>query len=269
MILRKNIGQTDLYKKRKRRNGFEKWYESLNLKIDLSDFLLILFIIFTIFFLICITLKLSLLITVFIIIAIFSFITIFLNIQKTRTVSRKEEQLEYFLISLSGNLFSQPNILNCIKKSVNEIDEPLKGDFIEVLENYSKGLVFKDALKIMIKKNDSRLIEIILSGFIAANEKGTDINKFISCQIDYIREKKALKNYINILSTGPKYSSYFIMLIPIISIVIVTLINKNFITYYLSSIGIIVSIYALVSFFTGFLLINKIINNLGKNILIS
>lgn len=269
MILRNNIRPADLYKKHKKENKFERWYENFNLKIDLSDFLLILFVISTLSFLTCIILKLPLIITIFIIFTIFFIITVVLNIKKSRTLNKKEEQLEYFLISLSGNLFSQPNILNCIKKSVKEIDEPLKSDFMEVLENYSKGLVFKDALKIMIKKNDSRLIEMILSGFIAASDKGTDISKFINYQVDYIREKKSLKNYINILSTGPKYSSYFIMLIPVISILIVTLINKNFINYYLNGLGILISVYALISFLIGFLLINKIINNLGKNISIS
>ncbi|MDD3520717.1 MAG: type II secretion system F family protein [Actinomycetota bacterium] len=213
--------------------------------------------------------KVSLFITFFIIFAIFAIIFILLNIKKRRNINRKEEQLEYFLLSLSGNLFIQPNILNCIKNSINEIGEPLKNDFMEVLENYSRGLVFKDALRIMIKKNDSKLIEVVLSGFIAASEKGTDISKFINYQIEYIREKKSLKNYINILSTGPRYSSYFIMFIPIISILVITLINENFISYYLSGLGIIISIYAIGSFLIGFLLINKTINNLGKNILIS
>ena len=120
--------------------------------------------------------------------------------------------------------------------------------------------------RIMIKKSNSKLIELVLSGFIAAEEKGTDINKFINYQIDYIREKKSLKNYINILGAGPRYSSYFIMLIPILSIVIITLLNKNFIDYYLSNLGILVTLYALSSFFIGFLLINKVINNLERNI---
>jgi len=268
IILRKNIKYTDLHTRKRKTNIFEKWFENLNLKIEPHDFCLILFVISTLVFLMCMVFKLSILITLFVIFAIFLIIIIFLNFKKSRNINKKEEQLEYFLINLSGNLFSQPNILNCIKKSVNEIEEPLKSDFIEVLDNYSKGLIFKDALKIMIKKNNSKLIEIVLSGFIAASEKGTDISKFINYQIDYIREKKSLKNYINILSTGPKYSSYFIMFIPLISIIAIILINKNFISYYISSLGILVSIYALSSFLTGFFLINRIINNLGKNILI-
>jgi Flp pilus assembly protein TadB len=267
--LKNNIANKDMLFKKDKRNILEEWFRELNLKIGLYDFLLIIFITVTLTFLICIILKFSILFIFFTCVLIISLTFIFLNIRKKRNISKKEEQLEYFLISLTGNLFSQPNILNCIKKSLNEIEEPLKSDFQEVLDNYSKGLIFKDALKIMVKKSNSKLIELVLSGFIAAEEKGTDISKFINYQVEYIREKKSLKNYINILSTGPKYSSYFIMLIPIISILIITFLNKNFIDYYLSNLGMIISLYAISSFLIGFLLINKIINNLGKNILIS
>jgi len=256
-------------KRRNIGNKFERWFLSLNLRIDLNDFLLINFITSTFIFLICNIVKLSIVLNIFVLALIFSFIFVFLNLNKNRKISQKEEQLEYFLVSLSGNLYTNPNIINCIKKSIDRIDEPLKGDFVEVIDNYSKGLVFKEALKIMIEKNDSRLITNILSGFIAAYEKGTDLEYFIKYQIEYIREKKSLKSYINILSSGPKYSSYFIISIPIISIFIITIINKDFINYYIQGFGIFISFYAFSSFICGFLIINKIITNLGKNILIS
>ncbi|MHB1377873.1 MAG: type II secretion system F family protein, partial [Candidatus Humimicrobiaceae bacterium] len=77
---------------------------------------------------------------------------------------------------------------------------------------------------------------------------------------------KSLNNYIRILSTGPKYTSYFIMIIPLFSMIAVLLLNKNFINLYLSGFGLIVIIYSLFSYIAGFFLINKIINNLNKSV---
>lgn len=264
--MRKNINNKALFANKEKNNAFKRWFERQNLRINLNDFLLMIFTTITAIFLICLILKFSILFIILINIFIFYMVFVSLSILKKRNLKKKEEQLEYFLIILEGNLFVQANILNCIKKSIKEIEDPLKSEFQDVLDNYSRGLLFKDALKIMIKKSNSKLIELVLSGFIAAEEKGTDISKFINHQIEYIRGKRSLKNYISILSTGPRYSSYFIMLIPILSITIITFLNRSFIDYYLSSLGIIVSLYALSSFLVGFLLINKIINNLEKNI---
>lgn len=180
---------------------------------------------------------------------------------------KKENQLETFLIDLVGNLYGNPNILVSIRKSIEKTNSPLKSDLQIILDDCAKGILLKDALKNMINRNKSNLIEIVLMGIIAANEKGVDLVTFLNYQIEYLREKKSLNNYIKILSTGPKYTSYFIMIIPLISIFAVLLLNRNFISLYIEGIGMIVIIYSVASYIIGFLLINKIINNLNKSML--
>ncbi|MCL4386598.1 MAG: type II secretion system F family protein [Cyanobacteria bacterium] len=203
---------------------------------------------------------------IFIIFISILFTYIFINLIIFQIRQKKENQLETFLIELTGNLYGNPNILVSIKKSVEKTNPPLKNDLQIVLDDCAKGILFKDALKNMINRNNSSVIEIILMGIIAANEKGVDLVAFLNYQIEYLREKKSLNNYIKILATGPKYTSYFIMIIPLISIFIILLLNKNFINFYINGIGLIVIIYSTISYITGFLLINKIINNLNKSV---
>lgn len=181
-------------------------------------------------------------------------------------INKKEIQLGAFLIDLSGNLYGNPNILVSISKTIEKTSSPLKEDLQAILDDCARGILLKDALKNMIFRNKSKLIEIILMGIIAANDKGSDLVLFLNYQIEYIREKKSLNNYIKILSTGPKYTSYFIMIIPLISIILILLLNKNFMNLYLNGFGLFVIIYSLASYITGFLLINKIINNLNKSV---
>ena len=216
---------------------------------------------------ICLFFKLSFLILIIILIATACLILIIINIYKGKSIEKKELQLEQFLINLSGNYYMNPNLIVCIRKSLDNIDDPLKSDFEVILNDCAKGLLLKDALKEMIARNDSKLIEVIVSGLIAANEKGTDLNSFLKYQIEYIREKKTLINYIKVLSSGPKYTSYFIMFIPLFSILLIALFNKNFLSLFYLDVGIYVLIYSLISFLIGFILINKVINNIGKNIL--
>lgn len=249
---------------------FEKvllWYKLKNLNISFSSFLILLFVIFSFETMICLFFKLSFLILIIILIATACLILIIINIYKGKSIEKKELQLEQFLINLSGNYYMNPNLIVCIRKSLDNIDDPLKSDFEVILNDCAKGLLLKDALKEMIARNDSKLIEVIVSGLIAANEKGTDLNSFLKYQIEYIREKKTLINYIKVLSSGPKYTSYFIMFIPLFSILLIALFNKNFLSLFYLDVGIYVLIYSLISFLIGFILINKVINNIGKNIL--
>ncbi len=168
--------------------------------------------------------------------------------------------MEQFLMDLTANLYGNPNIINCIHKSARDIENPLKKEFEIVVDQNRRGVLLNDCLKNMINRNNSQLIETILLGFIAANDKGADLISFLNCQIEYIRENKSLRNYIKILSSGPKYTSYLIMSIPLISILIITLINENFIKIIFSSIGMMVMAYSIISYIIGALLINKIVN---------
>ena len=241
-------------------------YKKSNLPISFREFIIIVFIIFSIELLLCIYLSLPFFILLFIIFITILLIYIVINSISSLTIYKKENQLSGFLIDLAGNLYGNPNILVSISKSIEKTNSPLKEDLQAILEDCAKGILLKDALKNMIRKNRSKLIEIILMGIIAANEKGADLVLFLNYQIEYLREKKSLNNYIKILSTSPKYTSYFIMIIPLISIVIILLLNKNFINLYLNGFGLIVMVYSFVSYVAGFLLINKIINNLNKSV---
>jgi Flp pilus assembly protein TadB len=241
-------------------------YKQSNLPISFREFVIIIFIIFSAELLVSTYFYLSIFIIAFIFFTTILIIYVVINSISTLIVHKKENQLGSFLIDLAGNLYGNPNILVSIRKSIEKTNPPLKNDLQIILDDCAKGILLKDALKNMINRNKSGLIEIILIGIIAANEKGVDLVSFLNYQIEYLREKKSLNNYIRILSTGPKYTSYFIMIIPLFSIIAVLLLNKNFINLYLSGFGLIVIIYSLLSYITGFFLINKIINNLNKSV---
>ena len=202
--------------------------------------------------------------TLFLIIGIFLFF-IFVNIRKKRENIKKENQLEQFLLDLVGYLYGNPNILNCIQKTIEDTDYPLRKEFELVLNDTRKGLLLNEALRNMITRNSSPLIETVLIGFIAANDKGVDLIEFLKDQIEYIREKKNMERYIKILSSGPRYTSYLITLIPIASIIIIILINRDIIDILFTGVGILILVYIVLSNIIGFFIINRIINYYGGN----
>lgn len=187
-------------------------------------------------------------------------ISILLKSKNKKQNLLKERQLEQFLMALSAYLYSNTNVFNCIEKAVNDINNPLKKEFEIVINENRHGILLNDCLKNLIKRNNSKVIETVILGFIAANDKGLDLVSFINLQIEYIREKRYLKNYIDILSSGPKYTSYLIIIIPILSILIIILLNDNYIDMLLSGIGLAVLLYSTVSYILGIFLINKLIN---------
>jgi Flp pilus assembly protein TadB len=229
-------------------NSISDLFKKANLPISSREFVLLIFIIFSAELLISVYFSFPVLLIVFIFFSTVLVIYFVINSFSLYIIHKKEGQLGSFLIDLTGNLYANPNIMVSIKKTIGKTEPPLKHDLQLIVDDCAKGLLLKDALKNMISRNKSNLIEIIIMGIIAANEKGADIVLFLTYQAEYLREKKSINNYIKILSTGPKYTSYFIMLIPLASIIIILLLNKNFINLYLS----------------GFFLINKIINNLNQ-----
>jgi tight adherence protein B len=185
---------------------------------------------------------------------------IYINIRQKRENSKKEAQLEQFLLDFKGNLYSYPNILNSLEKTIPEVNYPLRRDFEMIIDDTRRGLLLNESLKNMIKRNSSYLIEVILTGLIVANDKGVDLISFLDDQIDYLREKRNIDNYIKILSSGPKYTAYLIMIIPLIAIIIVILINRNVIDILFSGFGLIILSYVIMSNAIGIFLINRMIN---------
>lgn len=241
------------------------WINKNNLNLDIKEFFVLIFVLFSLIFFLGLFLNMGWILSILLLIISIFIIFIFINIKKRRENFKKEEQLEQFLLDLIGYLYGNPNILNCIQKTIKDTDYPLRKEFELVLNDTGRGLLLKEALKKMIARNSSPLIEVVLTGFIAANDKGVDLIEFLKDQVEYIREKKNLERYIKILSTGPRYTSYLITLIPIISIIGITLINQDIIYTLFSGTGILIIIYVVISNIIGFLIINRVINHYGGN----
>ena len=249
-------------------NKINIWLMKNNINLEIEEFFIIISILMSLIIIIGIftapNIIISFLLSIFLVFIIF----IFINMRKKRENFKKEIQLEQFLLDLKGNLYGNQNILNSLEHTISETEYPLKKDFELVINDTKRGLLLGEALKNMVKKNSSCLIEIVLSGLIVANDKGADIISFLTDQIEYIREKRAIDNYIKILSTGPKYTAYLIMLIPVAAIIVVILINKNIIDILFSSFGIISLVYVVSSNAIGIFLINRLLNYQNESRLI-
>lgn len=231
-----------------------------NISLEPREFIILIFILFSIPFLAGLFFKLNIFLCLFLSIVILVLLFSFTDWRSKRENITKEDQFEQFLLDLVGNLYSNPNILKGIEKTLETAEYPLRKEFELVLGETWKGLLLNDALKNMIDRNSSKIINTVLLGLVAANDKGVDLVEFLKSQIEYIREKKSIESYVRILSSGPKYTSYIIMVIPLISVLVISLINKGFIEVLFSDLGILVLVYAIVSYAIGFFLINKIVN---------
>lgn len=241
------------------------WINRNNLGLDAGEFLILISVLFSLILFAGLFFKIGLIFSILLLIVSIFIFFIYINLRRKRENIKKEEQLEQFLLDLTGYLYGNPNILNCIQKTLEDTEYPLKREFELVLNDTRKGLLLNEALKSMITRNSSPLIEVVLIGLIAANDKGVDLIEFLKDQVEYIREKKNMERYIKILSSGPRYTSYLITLIPIISIIVIILINKNIINVLFTRTGILILIYVLLSNVVGFFIINRLINYYGGN----
>jgi Flp pilus assembly protein TadB len=256
-----NVNNSPVSGGRKTISGrLSSWLVKNNIRADVVTFVLIFLVALSLIFTVSIFFKNGILI--FISVSIFLSLAayIFMDIRGRKILQKKEDQLEGFLIDLTGNLYANPNVLISMQKTLELAEDPLKSEFETVIEDTRRGILLNEALFGMIERNKSEIIRMVISGFIASNEKGVDLIEYLKDQLDYIREKKSISSYIRILSSGPRYTSYVIMLIPVAVVCIVSLLNKNFAQSLLNGFGLGVLIYALLSYIAGFLIINRIVN---------
>jgi tight adherence protein B len=242
----------------------ENWLKSNSIDVEVKTFLIVISILISAIIIPGLFLRQGIIISLLLGSSCLVLIFIFINLRGRKENARKEDQLESFLIDLVGNLYITPNVLIAIQKTIENAENPLKKEFETVVNDTRKGVLLNAALGKMIKRSQSQIIEITLMGFIAANEKGVDLIEFLKSQIEYIREKKGINSYIRILSSGPRHTSYIIMVIPLISLLIASSINKGFLENLLSGTGLLILIYSAISYFIGILLINRLVNLTGE-----
>jgi tight adherence protein B len=241
-------------------NRIEVWLNKNNIRMEPVEFIILVSILSSIIIIIGMINLYNPLVPVLLAVFIVFLIFIVINIRRKKENIKKETQLEQFLLDLKGNLYSNPNLLICLEKTIEDTGFPLKTDFEIVINDTRRGLLLEEALKRMIKRSSSYLIEIILTGLIVADKKGADLMIFIDDQIEYLREKRNIENYIRIISTGPKYTAYIIMLVPILVIIAVVLINREITKILFSGLGLACISYVLVSNAIGIFLINRLVN---------
>jgi Flp pilus assembly protein TadB len=238
----------------------ENWLKRNGLDISASGLYITVIICHSVILVPCLFIKSGIFISVAISAVSLILFYILTDFNGRKINSKKEAQFETFLIDLSGYLYTNPNILAGIQKCAEGMEEPLRNDIETVIKDTKKGLRLNEALQRMIDRNRSKIMQIIITGLIAANEKGADSVTFLKDQVDYLREKKSIESYIRILSSGPRYTSYIIAIIPFVAVFAASFINKDFAPSLFNGIGLYVLIYACTSYLAGFLLINRIVN---------
>lgn len=274
--LKRSYANTEFYGD-KRKSGDQKidskniffmlaaWLKKNGVKMSLLNFLIIIIFCISVILITSVFFKAGLLIFILSSVLLVFLTYISVDLKGRRINKIKEDQLENFLIDLLTILYINPNIMVAIQKALESSEDPIRKDFNIVIDDTRRGIVLNDALLKMLKRNRSRLFHVVITGLVAANEKGVDLIEFIKSQIDYIREKKSLENYVRILSSGPRYTSYLIIIIPLIAVTLASFINQNFIEVLLSTTGKLVLIYSSVSYLVGFFLINRITGLLDNN----
>ena len=144
----------------------EIWLKRNNIKIEGTEFIIMLSILSSIIIIIGVmnfkNPMISVLSAIFIILIMF----VLINIRRKKENMKKTAQLEQFLLDLKGNLYGNPNLLISLEKTIQFIGYPLKADFEIVINDTRRGLLLEEALKKMINLNSNYLIKVILKGII-------------------------------------------------------------------------------------------------------
>ena len=261
-VLRKNSHGPSKEKRHKKPNRLQDWLNRSYIDIGVFDFVLSMIVFSGIFFTVSMTFSHNILISLFFMLLPVIFVFIFIDLRKKKIQNTRRAQLEPFLETLVGNLYANPNLLTGLTRSISDTSFPLRQEIERIIDDTRRGRLLNDAIKDLIKASDDAMTERVFMGFIASNDKGFDLIEFINLQLDYLRSKQNTDNYIKILSTSPRYTAYIIMAIPVLVIIAVCLINRGFLVLLFSRTGIILLIYASISYLIGILITNKMISSI-------
>lgn len=189
------------------------------------------------------------------------------NIPKYMIKKRKNERLKLFneqinegIMIISNSLKAGYSFLQAVAVVVEETKDPFSKEFKKVLKEMSLGVSTEDALKGMLKRVDSEDLKLVIMTILIQKDIGGNLSEILDTISQTIRDRQKIQNELKTLTAQGKMSGMIISLMPFILGIIIYLLNKEYVSLlFTTSIGLTMTIIAIINQVFGIFMISKII----------
>lgn len=153
--------------------------------------------------------------------------------QKKRLV-KFNEQLPDMLNLMVNGLRAGFSTLQAMESVSREMPSPISDEFRRVVQEVQLGLPMERALDNLLQRIPSDDLDLVITAMNVQREVGGNLAEILDAISYTIRERVRIKGEIRVLTTQVMWSGRFLSLLPIILIVVLYFINRDYIMTFFS-----------------------------------
>ncbi len=180
---------------------------------------------------------------------------------KRKRMKKFEKQLADSIILISNSLRAGFTFQQAMESVSKEMPEPIAGEFKRTLLEIQLGSATDEAMERMVVRTNSADVSLLISAVLIQWKAGGNLADVLDNISGTIRERLRIKGEIRVLTSSGRMSGLIIGLLPIFLVIILMIINPIYITeFFVTTIGMILVVIAVLMELVGFFFFLKIIN---------
>jgi len=186
---------------------------------------------------------------------------VYVQYQKAQRAALLSEEIGESLTGMSNSLRAGYSFQQAMDSVGKETQGPLGKEYRRTLREINLGVTTDQALQNLINRVKNEDLELMISSVLIQRSIGGNLAEMFDKIADTIRQRIRMKGEVKVLTAQARVSSWIIGFMPIALIVVISMINPDFLSFFFeSTTGMIVLAVAAVSELIGFMLIRKITN---------
>lgn len=182
---------------------------------------------------------------------------------ETRYIKRKEDIKDnlYKVISLlKASFTSGKTLTQSINYLVNELNGPMKEEFIIIKNDLEYGISLEESFKRMHERYNIKDLKYISDSLVLVNKTNGNIIKILENIESEMLMKRKIKEEYKSVSSGVRLTYKFLLVFPIILILVISLLETNyFLPLITTKIGLLFTTLIILLYILYIILVNKII----------
>ena len=146
----------------------------------------------------------------------------------TQRVKAFEAQLAEAIDLLVGALRAGHGFLQGLASVADQIEDPGKFEFSQVIDEVNVGVAPDDALVAMSNRVPSYDLGLLVSAISVQRQTGGNLAEVLENLAATVRERRRIRGEVMALTTGPRVSSYVLAAIPTLLYVYFNLISSDY-----------------------------------------
>lgn len=183
-----------------------------------------------------------------------------LKMLKKQRMKKFNNQLEDAMASISSSLKAGFSINQALETIVEENIYPISVEFRLLMQEMRLGVSLEDALEKMLGRLESPDFELVATAIITARQTGGELTVVLDRLAAVIRERLRISNKLSAMTAQGKMQAGIIGAMPIALMFAMTWITPRVMDEFFGSMaGILLTVFAFVMVFFGFIVIKKIL----------